>query len=125
MRLGIRRKLIGTLILVGLFPLAMSLTVILGGGAATQISRIRNNYEVVAANCSDRIADTILRDELKTLTLIARSPVLMVYLREHNRLRTLARLSPDTLQDIIKSLMATGQVAVLKVNGQLVYRMTT
>ena len=44
MRLGIRRKLIGTLILVGLFPLAMSLVVVLGGGAAIQLNRIRKRF---------------------------------------------------------------------------------
>ena len=31
-------------------------------------------------------------------------------------------LSPDTLQDILRSLVATGQVSVVKVNGEMVYR---
>ena len=61
MRLGIRRKLIGTLILVGLFPLAMSLVVILGGGAAMQLSRIRSNFEQVAASCSKDISTRLLK----------------------------------------------------------------
>ena len=42
-----------------------------------------------------------------------------------DRLRTLVRLSPETLQDIIRSLVATGQVVVLKVGGQMTYRATT
>jgi hypothetical protein len=41
-----------------------------------------------------------------------------------DRLRTLVPLSPEILQEIIKSLTATGQVVVLKVNGQIVYRTT-
>ena len=39
-----------------------------------------------------------------------------------DRLRTLVPLPYETLQDIIRSLVATGQVVALKVNGQLVYR---
>jgi hypothetical protein len=41
-----------------------------------------------------------------------------------DRLRTLCGLLPETLQDILRSLVATGQVVVLKVNGQMVYRTT-
>jgi DNA-binding IclR family transcriptional regulator len=33
-------------------------------------------------------------------------------------------LPSETLQDILRSLVATGQVVVLKVNGQLTYRTT-
>ncbi len=41
-----------------------------------------------------------------------------------DRLRNLCGLSPETLQDILRALTATGQVVVLKVNGQMVYRAT-
>jgi sulfur carrier protein ThiS len=34
-------------------------------------------------------------------------------------------LSPQTLADVLRALTATGQVVVLKVNGQLVYRAMT
>ena len=37
-------------------------------------------------------------------------------------LRALVPLSPETLQEILRSLVATGQVVVLKVNGQMTYR---
>ncbi len=74
MRLGIRRKLIGTLMLVGLFPLAISLIVILGGGAATQLSRIRNNYEASSASCAKSISSQLLDVELDRLSFIARGP---------------------------------------------------
>ncbi len=39
-----------------------------------------------------------------------------------DRLRRLCGLQPETLQDIIRSLLATGQVVVLKVHGQMRYR---
>jgi len=41
-----------------------------------------------------------------------------------DRLRTLVGLSPETLQDILRSLVFAGQVTVLKVNGQMTYRTT-
>jgi predicted transcriptional regulator len=39
-----------------------------------------------------------------------------------DRLRRVVGLSPETLQDMLKALTATGQIVVLKVNGQMVYR---
>ncbi|HUO08227.1 MAG TPA: ATP-binding protein [Phycisphaerae bacterium] len=81
MGLGIRRKLIGTLILVGLFPLAMSLIVILVGGAAMQLSRIRNSYEQVAAACSKDISTRLLDVELDRLEFVGTGPQVMDLLR--------------------------------------------
>ena len=39
-----------------------------------------------------------------------------------DRLRRLVPLAPETLQDILKALVATGQVEVVSVNGEMVYR---
>lgn len=39
-----------------------------------------------------------------------------------DRLRRLCGLLPETLQDVLKALVATGQVVVLKVNGEMRYR---
>jgi predicted transcriptional regulator len=39
-----------------------------------------------------------------------------------DRLRRLLALSPETLADLLKSLVVTGQVEMLKVNGELRYR---
>ncbi|HVS71379.1 MAG TPA: ATP-binding protein [Phycisphaerae bacterium] len=83
MRLGIRRKLIGTLILVGLFPLAMSLIVVLGGGAWIQLDRIRSAHADAAADCSDRLS-SVLRDETEKLTLLARFPRVITYVEQSN-----------------------------------------
>ena len=38
------------------------------------------------------------------------------------RLAVALGLPPDTLDDLLKALVATGQVVMLKVNGQTVYR---
>src|SRR5271170_2831999 len=84
MRLGIRRKLIGTLILVGLFPLALSLIIILGGGAAMQLSRIRNSYEETATACAKDISTKLLEVELDRLAFIGDAPRVLEYLRAHS-----------------------------------------
>lgn len=88
MRLGIRRKLIGTLILVGLFPLVLSLVVILGGGAAMQLSRIRSNYDDIATDNSNQITSKV-QSELDGLLFMARIPATVAFVREQNRQRGL------------------------------------
>jgi len=37
-------------------------------------------------------------------------------------LEKVARISPDTLDELLRALMATGQVRILKVNGQIVFK---
>jgi hypothetical protein len=39
-----------------------------------------------------------------------------------DRLRKLCGLLPETLADVLKALVASGQVTVLMVNGQIAYR---
>ena len=51
--------------------------------------------------------------------LIARSGAAGV---SRDDLRRLAGIHPDTLDDLLRGLVASGQVVVLKRNGQLVYR---
>ena len=107
MRLGIRRKLIGTLMLVGLIPLALSLIVILGGGAGMQLSRIRTTYESAAASSAHRIADNLLRDELKSLTLAARDPeVHRLMVRARHLLASKSELHDPDLVRRIEAEMA-------------------
>lgn len=83
MRLGIRRKLIGTLMLVGLFPLAMSLVVILGGGAALQLRTIRSSYENEAAYCAIQITSGAY-EEIDKLVRLAALPLMVDYLRQQS-----------------------------------------
>jgi lambda repressor-like predicted transcriptional regulator len=39
-----------------------------------------------------------------------------------DRLRKLCGLRPETLADVLKALVASGQVTVLMVDGQIAYR---
>ena len=39
-----------------------------------------------------------------------------------DRLRRVVGLSKETLNDLLKALVATGQVTMLRVNGELTYR---
>jgi hypothetical protein len=52
-------------------------------------------------------------------TLIAQAGAVGISL---NCLRKVVRLSPETLNDVLKALMASRQVLLLKVNGARVYR---
>lgn len=83
MRLGIRRKLIGTLMLVGLFPLVMSLVVILGGGAVIQLRELRGRYDDTASMCADQIANRVIHEELEKLVMTTRLPEMAEFVRTH------------------------------------------
>ena len=100
MRLGIRRKLIGTLMLVGLLPLALSLVVILGGGATMRLHSIRNAYEHKAADSSNQIA-AILTNELEKLELIAQLPQARNLAQEQTAAHTLRRGLPVNAPPLI------------------------
>ena len=64
-----------------------------------------------------RFQDAPQADRLATL--IAQAGAAGVSL---NRLRRLCGLRAETLQDLLKALVATGQVVMLRVNGELRYR---
>src|SRR2546430_1014007 len=101
MRLGIRRKLIGTLMLVGLFPLVMSLVVILGGGAALKLKEIRDKYEETAARCAEQTNDVLIHEELEKLLLLSRLGAVTDFVRARNALVPATRPVPQpTEQDL-------------------------
>ncbi len=52
-------------------------------------------------------------------TLIAQSGAVGISL---DHLRRLVRISPDSLDDLLRALVSSGHVTILKVNGQRVYR---
>ncbi len=86
LRLGIRRKVIGTLILVGLFPLALSLVIILMGGAAMRLTSIKNDYQHMANDSSHQIVAALKR-QVDQIRLVARLPNEVAFVREQNNLR--------------------------------------
>jgi len=53
-------------------------------------------------------------------TLIARAGAVGISVR---CLRKVVRLTPETLDEVLKGLLASNQVVLLKVNGARVYRM--
>jgi predicted transcriptional regulator len=55
-------------------------------------------------------------------TLIAQSGAVGISL---DHLRRIAGIRPETVDDLLRALEASGQVTVVKVNGQRVYRATT
>jgi hypothetical protein len=55
-------------------------------------------------------------------TLIAQSGAVGISL---DHLRRIVRISPESLDDLLRALVSSGQVTILKVNGQRVYRTTT
>ncbi len=52
-------------------------------------------------------------------TLIAQSGAVGISL---DHLRRVVRISPDSLDDLLRALVSSGHVTILKVNGQRVYR---
>ena len=56
------------------------------------------------------------------LSLIARSGAAGV---SRDGLRRVCGLSPETLEDLLRALVTGGQVVMLKVSGERVYRATT
>ena len=58
-------------------------------------------------------------DAEKLATLIAGAGPAGVTL---DGLRRVVRLSPETLEDLLRALTATGQVVMIRANGRLVYR---
>jgi len=95
MRLGIRRKVIGTLILVGLFPLVLSLGIILAGGAAMRVTSIKSDYEHLAYDCANQVAAALKR-EVDQVRLVSRLPNQVTVVRDLNQRRALreATLGP-------------------------------
>ena len=95
MHLGIRRKLIGTLVLVGLLPMMLSLMTILGIGARDRIDTIQNAYTELASACAHAVSFQF-EAEVRRLNLAARLPEVVRFIQRHNSLRAVAALPPQT-----------------------------
>jgi 2',3'-cyclic-nucleotide 2'-phosphodiesterase (5'-nucleotidase family) len=68
------------------------------------------------ANCAQEAAQA---DRLATLIASAGAAGISL-----DHLRTVVRLSPNTLADLLRALTATWQVVVVKISGKTVYRAT-
>ncbi len=83
MRLGIRRKLIGTLVLVGVLPLGLSLLTIMALGARWATQTLQLSCELAAHACASQLSIQIA-GKLDRLALFAKLPGVEAYLRQVN-----------------------------------------
>ena len=83
MRLGIRAKLVGTLLLAGLLPLALALTVILVGVVELRIQSRGRMYRALAQQQAHHLS-TILASQVETAHLINGLPGTVPFLQRHN-----------------------------------------
>jgi signal transduction histidine kinase len=84
MRLGIRAKLVGTLLLAGLLPLALALTVILVGIVELRIQSRGRMYRALAQQQAQHLS-TILGAQVEVANLINGLPGTVSFLEQHNR----------------------------------------
>lgn len=89
MQFGIRRKLIGTLVLVGLLPMALSLMAILGIGARDRINTVQDAYVELASACAHAISFQ-LEAEVRRLSFAATLPEFVRFIQQHNNIRSVA-----------------------------------
>ncbi len=87
MHFGIRRKLIGMLVLVGLLPMALSLMAILGIGARDRINTIQDAYVELASACAHAISFQ-LEAEVRRLNFAATLPEVVRFIQKHNNIRS-------------------------------------
>ncbi len=85
MRLTIRRKLMGTLVIVGLLPLTLGLLVILGLGTRMRLKTIHHTYHDVAYSCAQAIS-LRLNTEIRRLDFLVHLPSVIRYARKQNAL---------------------------------------
>lgn len=91
MRLTIRRKLMGTLVIVGLLPLTLSLLVILGLGTRMRLKTIHRTYHDVAYSCAQAIS-LRLNTEVRRLNFLAHLPSVIGYAQKQNALHSRAAI---------------------------------
>ncbi len=110
MRLGIRNKLVATLVIVGLIPMALSLLTIISLGARTRLTTISRAYDATAAAAGHAISLRI-RMELRRLVLLASLPEVIQYTHEQDKRNApplgQKALQPDALARRIEKSWST------------------
>ncbi len=102
MQFGIRRKLIGTLVLVGLLPMMLSLMAILGIGARDRINTVQDAYLELASACAHAVSFQF-EAEVRRLKLAATLPEVVRFIQRHNSIR----IAPVTTTTQPSGLAAT------------------
>ena len=107
MQFGIRRKLIGTLVLVGLLPMALSLMAILGIGARDRINTVQDAYVELASACAHAISFQ-LEAEVRRLNFAATLPEVVRFIQQHNNIRAPAVATAQSRPASTRSAAAGG-----------------
>src|SRR4051794_32574909 len=97
MRLGIRGKLVATLLLAGLLPLAMALGVILFGVVELRISSRGQMYRALAQQQAGHLS-TILGAQVELVNLINGQPGTVEFLRQANQAPPLNQSQIDKIE---------------------------
>jgi signal transduction histidine kinase len=97
MRLGIRAKLIGTLLLAGLLPLALALGVILIGVVELRIHSRGRMYRALAQQQASHLS-TILASQVDLANLINQLPGTVEFLRRANEIPPLSQVEIDKIE---------------------------
>ncbi|MDA8376305.1 MAG: HAMP domain-containing sensor histidine kinase [Planctomycetia bacterium] len=113
MHLGIRRKLIGTLVLVGLLPMMLSLLTILGIGARDRIDTVQNAYVELAAACAHAVSFQF-EAEVRRVNLAATLPEVVHFIQQHNDIRRPALVPPANRPAAHQSARMTGPRTTLQ-----------
>lgn len=95
MHIGIRRKLIGTLVLVGVLPMMLSLMTILGIGARNRIDAVQDTYIQLASACAHAVSFQ-LEAEVRRLKLAATLPEVVHFLERHDQTTSVGTHSIQT-----------------------------
>ena len=106
MRLGIRGKLVGTLLLAGLLPLALALGVILVGVVQLRVQSRGRMHRALAQQQAGHLS-SILAEQIKLTNLINDMPGTVELLRKANERPPLAQAQIDAIEKIWPSLRAT------------------
>jgi signal transduction histidine kinase len=99
MQFGIRRKLIGTLVLVGLLPMMLSLMAILGIGARDRINTVQDAYVELASACAHAVSFQF-EAEVRRLDLAAKLPEVVRFIQKNNHIAAApvnAPVNPTTM----------------------------
>src|SRR5688500_18610172 len=83
MRLGIRAKLVGTLLLAGLLPLALALGVILVGMVQLRVQSRGRMYRALAQQQANHLS-TLIASQVELGNLVNGMPGTVEFLRERN-----------------------------------------
>ncbi|HTV48820.1 MAG TPA: HAMP domain-containing sensor histidine kinase [Phycisphaerae bacterium] len=118
MRLTVRRKLIATLMLVGLLPMVVAMPAIVGIGASLRLEYVRSNCLNLAQTSAHAVSLQI-GSEIKRVALLAQLPVVIDFATSKNAgssgINTPSNASPEFVNAIVDNSLADS----LRLSGRI------